>query len=102
MKNLLFCFTLSAIVVATVAVRQHLGPTDVARAVEMLEMGFSRRQVAYILSASKSVAARLWSRLQETGRYTRRPGQGRGRCTTDVQDCYVQTWHSEIAKAQQH
>ena len=46
MKNLLLSFTLSVIVMATVAVRQHLGPT---RAIEMLEMGFPQRQVTDVL-----------------------------------------------------
>ena len=91
MKNLLFSFTLFAIVKANIAVRQNLGPADVHRAVEMLEMGFPRRQVADVLVVSQSVVARLWARFQETGRYTRRPGQGRGRCTADVQDRYVRT-----------
>ena len=96
MKNLLFSSTLFAIVtvtvavtvtiavMATVAVRQHLGPNDVARAVGMLKMGFQQHQVADILGVSQSVVARLWSRFQETGRYTRCPGQGRGRCTIDA------------------
>ena len=91
MKNLLFSFTLSAIVTATIAVRQHLGPTDVAGAVEILEMGFPQRQVTDILVVSQSVVARLWSRFQETGRYTRRPMLDRGRCTTEEHDCYIRT-----------
>ena len=57
----------------------------------MLEMGFPQRQFADILGVSQSVVARLWSRLQETGRYTRRPGQGRGRCTTEEYGRYVRT-----------
>ena len=57
MKNLLSSFTCFAIVTATIAVRQHLGPTDVARAIEMLEMGFPQHQVADILIVSQSVAA---------------------------------------------
>ena len=57
----------------------------------MFEMSLPQRQVADILGVSQSVVARLWSRFQETGRYTRRPGQGRGRCTTDAQDRYVRT-----------
>ena len=91
MKNLLFSFTLFAIVTATVAVRQHLGPTDVVKAVKMLEMGFPQRQVTDILDVPQSVVARLWSQFQETRRYTRRSGQGRWRCTTDAQDRYVRT-----------
>ena len=54
MKNLLFSFTLFAMVTATIAVR-HLGPTDVAKAVEMLKMGFPQRQVADILCVTQSV-----------------------------------------------
>ena len=87
MKNLLFSFTLFVIVTATVAltgaiaIRQYLRPTDVARAVEMLEMGFPQRHVADILGVLQSVVARLWSQFQETGRYTRRPGQVRGQLT---------------------
>ena len=46
MKNLLFSFMLFDIATATIAVRQHLGPSDVTRAVEMLKMGFSQHQVA--------------------------------------------------------
>ena len=61
MKNLLFSFTLCAIVTATIAVRQDLGPTDVAKAVEMLKMGFSQHQVADILGVPQSVVAQLWS-----------------------------------------
>ena len=57
----------------------------------MLQMGFPQRQVADILCVSQSVVARLWPRFQETGRYIRRPGQGRGRCTTDAQDRCVRT-----------
>ena len=48
MKNLLLSFTLFAIVTVTLAVRPHMGPTDVTRVVEMLEMGFPQCQVADI------------------------------------------------------
>ena len=65
----------------------------------MLEMGFPQRQVADILGVSQNVVARLWSQFQETGRYTRRPGQGRVRCTTDAQDRYVRTLALQIASA---
>jgi len=46
---------------ATIPVRHHLGPTDVAVVIEMLEMGFPQRQVADILDVLLSVVARLWS-----------------------------------------
>ena len=59
MKNLLFSFTLFVIITVTIVARQHLGHTDVARAVEKLEMGFPQRQVADILCVSQSVVARL-------------------------------------------
>ena len=40
---------------------------------------------------SCSVISRLWTRFQTTHRYTRRPGQGRSRCTIARQDRYLRT-----------
>lgn len=70
-------------------VRRHLNPPEVARAVQMIQDGHSQRNVARTLDVSQSVIARLWARYQETGQYTRRPGQGRSRCTTNADDRYI-------------
>jgi len=58
-------------------------------AVQMLLDGHSQREVARILCVSQSVVARMRRRYQETGQFTRRPGQGRSRCTTDADDRYI-------------
>ena len=58
-------------------------------AVQMLLDGHSQREVARTAGVSQSVVARMWRRYQETGQFTRRPGQGRLRCTTDADDRYI-------------
>ena len=70
-------------------VRRHLDPPNAARAVQMIQDGHSHRNVARTLDVSQSVVARLWACYQEMGQYTRRPGQGRSRCTTDADDRYI-------------
>ena len=55
----------------------------------MLEDGTSQRSVAERFRVSQSVILRLWTRFQETGRYTRRPEQGRQRMTTPQEDRYL-------------
>lgn len=72
------------------AVRRILREPEVARAVQLLEEGAVQRVVADRLGVARSVIARLWRRYQETGRYTRRPGQGRPRITTAREDRYLQ------------
>ena len=57
---------LFAIVMATIAVRQHLELTEVARAIDMLEMGFPQHQVADSVGVSQSIVTQLWSQFQET------------------------------------
>jgi len=63
-------------------------------AVQMLLDGHSQREVARIAGVSLKVVARMWRRYQETGQFTRRPGQGRLRCTTDADDRYIQ-WRNQ-------
>jgi len=58
-------------------------------AVQMLLDGHSLCEVARIANVLQSVVARMWRRYQETGQFTRRPGQGRSRCTTDAVDRYI-------------
>ena len=73
------------------AVRRHLSSNEVARAVQMVEDGRTQRQAANALGVSQSVIGRAVQRYQETGQYTRRPGQGRPRSTTPGQDRYLRT-----------
>lgn len=91
MKIFRLIFTVLCICVLSVTVRRHLDSFETARAVQMIEDGVSQRQVADVLGVSPSVVNRLWARYLETGTYTRRPGQGRPRATTERQDRYLRT-----------
>lgn len=71
------------------APRRYLSVPDVTRAVQLLEDGATQRTVAERFGVARSVIARLWTRFQETGLYSRRPGQGRGRITSDREDRYL-------------
>lgn len=82
----------------SVTVRLHLNNDETVRAVQMIEDGVSQRQVARTLGVSPSVINRLWARYLETGNYSRRPGQGRPRATTDRQDRYLRN----LALRQRH
>ena len=55
----------------------------------MLLDGHSQHEVARIAGVSQSVLAQMWRRYQETGQFTRRPRQGRSRCTTDADDRFI-------------
>jgi transposase len=61
---------------------RDLAPTDVARAVVLIESGRTYRAVARALGASKSTINRNVLRSRATGSYDRRRGQGRKRSTT--------------------
>ena len=73
------------------AVRHYFNSEETARVVQMIEDGLSQRHVARHLGVSPSVVNRLWNRYLETGDYNRRPGQGRPRATTGVQERYLRT-----------
>ena len=73
----------------SVAVRHFLSEPEVARAVQLLEDGATQRAVAERFGVSRSVIARLWIRFRDTGLYSRRPGQGRPRVTSEREDRYV-------------
>ena len=51
--------------------RTIVGPSDVARIMQLLEDDERLRVVAQRLDVSPSVASRLWRSYQETGEYTR-------------------------------
>jgi transposase len=46
----------------------------------------SQRTIAYRFDSNHSIVSKVLRRCQETGRQTRRPGQGRKRITTPHQD----------------
>lgn len=66
-----------------------LAPTDIARAAAMIENGRSYGDVADMFGKSKSTIHRNVTRWRQTGEYVRRPGQGRKRSTTAVDDRFI-------------
>ena len=64
MKNLLFSFMLFVMVTVTVAVRQHMGPTDVVRAVDRnarngLSMASGRRHPWCVTERGRSTMVQI-------------------------------------------
>ena len=55
----------------------------------MIQEGWTFRRVAVDLYVSPSVIHRLWNHYDETGQFTRRVGQVRGRMTTPQVDRYL-------------
>lgn len=70
----------------SVMMRRHLTNEQVAQAVALSNDGRSQRYIANVLGVSHSVVGRVVQRHRETGRFTRRLGQGRRRCTTARED----------------
>lgn len=66
-----------------------LNREDCARAVALVEDGRSRRYVAGVLGVGHSTINRVIRRFTETGRMTRRPGSGRKRKTTAIDDRFI-------------
>lgn len=66
-----------------------LAPTDIARAVTMIENGRTYNDVARMFGKSKSTIHRSVIRWRQTGEYVRRRGQGRKRSTTAVDDRFI-------------
>ncbi|GFT04677.1 transposable element Tc1 transposase [Trichonephila clavipes] len=60
------------------------------RVIGRLESGQTQRGVSDAVGVARSVVARLWNRLQETGNVRRRPGAGWPRATISTDDRYIQ------------
>ena len=80
---------LSCIYGLSVTVQHHLNSEGTVGAVQMIEDGFSQPLVARALGVSPSFVKRLWAHYLEARKYSRRPGQGRQRATTERQDRYL-------------
>ena len=68
---------------------RHLTEVQVARAVTLIQEGWTFRCVALDLNVSQSVIHRLWNHYDRTGQFTSRVGQGHGRMTTPQDDQYL-------------
>ena len=69
-----------------VGVRGHLRDTEVARAMQLLQDGFSQRNIAATFGVSQSVASRLWKRFQTND----------GQCMLDALVKAVESWNRLI------
>ncbi|GFU23290.1 HTH_Tnp_Tc3_2 domain-containing protein [Trichonephila clavipes] len=69
--------------------QSHLTDSEAWRVVGMLEGGQTQTEVAQAIRVSQSVISRIWNRFLETGSAGRRPGQGRRRATTTIEDRYL-------------
>lgn len=66
-----------------------LDATDAARAVALADAGYSQRRIARVLGVPRTTVRDAIRRFRETGLYTRKPGQGRHRCTSTRDDRFV-------------
>lgn len=66
-----------------------LDATGAARAVTLADAGYSQRRIARTLCVPRTTVRDAIRRFRETGLYTRRPGQGRQRCTSTRDDRFV-------------
>ena len=70
-------------------VRVHLTEVQCARACQMIQEGRTQRYTARELGVSHSCIRNVWRRFRETQSYSRRPGSGRPRVTSAVDDRYL-------------
>jgi transposase len=84
-----FLFVINLFICKNQLIVGDLAPTDIARAVAMLENGRTYSDIAQMFGQSKSTIHRSVSRWRQTGKYVRRRGQGRKRSTTAVDDRFL-------------
>jgi len=68
---------------------RNLTVEECAQAVILLEEGWSFRRIGQRFGVSHTSISRMIERYRETGQHLRRPGQGRHRITTRVQDRFL-------------
>lgn len=66
-----------------------LSATDAARVVALIEDGRNQRYVARFLQIPRTTIQRVVKRHRETGLYSRRPGSGRKRSTSAIDDRFI-------------
>lgn len=69
--------------------QRNLSVEEAVRASTLLDEGYSMRYVASLLGRHHSSISRMMRRHNETGSHNRRPGQGRKRCTTQIDDRFL-------------
>ncbi|KAL0842079.1 hypothetical protein ABMA28_014272 [Loxostege sticticalis] len=66
-----------------------LSPEECTQMITMVQEGRSQRSTARTVVVSLSKVQRVLQRFQDTGMITRRPGNGRPRCTTVREDRFI-------------
>ena len=69
--------------------RNRLPTEELARAMGMLECGYSQRRVANVFGVSQSVISSAWNRIQTYGSATQCHSGGRKRATTPREDRFL-------------
>lgn len=69
--------------------QRNLSVEEAVRASTLLGEGYSMRYVARLLGRHHSSISRIVRRHNETGSYHRRPGQGRKRCTNQIDERFL-------------
>lgn len=64
-------------------------PSEAAQAVALLQAGLGQREVARQLNLTRSSVQRVFQRFQATGAFSRRPGTGRVRSTSEQDDRFI-------------
>lgn len=66
-----------------------MSPTDVARAIALIQDGRSQYYVSRVLNVTRSKVQRAVNRFNQHGEYSRRSQCGRKRCTNDRDDRFI-------------
>ena len=85
-KRQSFGCVLLDLIMALYYVRLFFEEVEVTQAVKLLESWYTQRTIIESFDVSISLSARLWRRYQETGKFTRREGQGRHGLTPQRED----------------
>jgi transposase len=70
-------------------VRKNLAFKKSVQVLLLAQSEKNERTIAYRFDSNQSIVSKVLRRRRETGRHTRRPGQGRKRITTPHQDQYL-------------
>lgn len=68
---------------------RNLSGEECAQALILVELGWSYRRIGQRFNVAHTTVSRVIQRYRETGSHVRRPGQGRKRVTTAINDRYL-------------
>ena len=68
---------------------RYCSEAEAAQIVTLYEEEYRQKDIARRLRRGQSTVSNILKRYQETGNFVRRPGQGRKRCTTAIDDRFL-------------